>query len=399
MKKIIFIACLLAMLVHISCKHKQVEVKLAPNEYYTCSMDVQVMEKHPGPCPICGMPMIKASFDQDDKNKLHISKAQMKLANIRVDTTRMKEISEEIHVAARVTLNETQTIIISSKVTGRIEWLHVRNPGEMIHKGEVLYEIYSEQLAAAERDYLVALNQVKSGLNGDVNYNQIAEAAANKLLLWGLNQKQINDLTDKPSAPDLIPIYAKESGVISEINIKEGEYAQEGESIYKLNKLSSVWVQGQLYADEGRNIKEGEAVKVRFYDYPSKIFSGKISFISPELSSNSKVNQVRIELINPDFLFKPGMSATVIIQSKSKIAIALPLEAVLQDSKGASVWMQDDNGNFESRMVRTGLRNSNVIEIVDSLRVGEMVVISGAYLIQSEYQFKKGSNPMKGMKM
>ena len=81
------------------------------------------------------------------------------------------------------------------------------------------------------------------------------------------------------------------------------------------------------------------------------------------------------------------------------MAIALPLEAVLQDSKGASVWMQDDNGNFESRMVHTGLRNSNVIEIVDSLRVGEMVVISGAYLIQSEYQFKKGSNPMKGMKM
>ena len=126
---------------------------------------------------------------------------------------------------------------------------------------------------------------------------------------------------------------------------------------------------------------------------------GKVSFISPEMHANSKISPIRVELSNTDYMLKPGMAATVLIQSKTKNAIALPLDAVLQDSKGASIWVQNDKGSFENRMVQTGLRNSDEIEILEGLSEGERVVVSGAYLIQSEYQFKKGSDPMAGMKM
>ena len=396
MKKIVFISfCLLLF----SCKNKKQEERLAPNEYYTCSMDVQVRENHPGPCPICAMPMIKVTDSQDEKNKLRFSQAQMKLANIKVDTVRLTQISEEINVAARISLNESQTSVISSRVEGRIEKLQVRNTGELVNAGDLLYEIYSQDLMAAQRDYLIAANQAKSLPKGEFNYGQIADAAKNKLLLWGMTEKQIDELLSKNNASEVVLVFSKQQGIVTDVNIKEGDYVSQGQSIYKLNRMSSVWVEAQLYADEGRGAKEGESVKIKIYDYPDKNFAGKISFISPELQANSKISSVRIEIPNPGFLFKPGMAATVLIQSKTKNAIALPLDAVLQDSKGASVWVQNDNGSFESRMVRTGLRNSRQIEIVHGLSEGEKVVISGAYLIQSEYEFKKGSDPMAGMKM
>lgn len=397
MKRIFFISICLLLL--FACKNKRQEEKLAANEYYTCSMDPQVRENHAGPCPICGMQMIKATDNQDDKSKLRFSKAEMKLANIKVDTVRLTQISEEVNVAAKISLNETQTSVISSRVEGRIEKLLVRNTGDLIHEGELLYEIYSQDLMAAQRDYLIAVNQAKSISKGDFNYAQISDAAKNKLLLWGMMEKQIEELVSKNSAAEVISVFSKQEGVITEVNVKEGDYVSLGQSIYKLNRLNTVWVEAQLYADEGRQVKEGETVKVKIYDYPDKNFTGRISFISPELKTNSKINPVRVELSNPDFLFKPGMAASVLIQSKTKNAIALPLDAVLQDSRGASIWIQNADCSFENRMVHTGLRNSEQIEIVHGLSEGEIVVISGAYLIQSEYQFKKGSNPMEGMKM
>jgi Cu(I)/Ag(I) efflux system membrane fusion protein len=396
MKHIIFISiCLLIF----SCKNKKPEEQLASNEYYTCSMDPQVMEKHPGPCPICHMEMTKVTFNEGDMSKLRFNKAQMKLANIKVDTARLTQISEEMNVAANVTLDESQTSIISSKVEGRVEKLHIRNTGELIHEGDLLYEIYSQDLIVAERDYLIAMTQMKSLSKGEFNYTQIADAAKNKLLLWGMSEKQITDLLSKNTASEVIPVFSKQAGVVTDVSIKEGDYVSQGQSIYKLNRMSSVWIEAQLYSDEGRYVKEGETVKIKIYDYPDKNFTGKVSFISPELQTNSKISPIRIELPNPDFSFKPGMAAMVLIQSKTKSAIALPLDAVLQDSKGASIWVQNDKGSFENRMVRTGLRNSDQIEILQGLSEGEKVVISGAYLIQSEYQFKKGSDPMAGMKM
>jgi Cu(I)/Ag(I) efflux system membrane fusion protein len=396
MKNMIFISiCLLLF----SCKSKKQEERLASNEYYTCSMDPQVMEKHPGPCPICHMEMTKVTFNEGDMDKLRFSKAQMKLANIKVDTARLTQISEEMNVAAKITLDESQTSIISARVEGRIEKLHIRNTGEKIQKGDLLYEIYSQDLVVAQRDYLVAMAQMNSLSKGEFNYTQIAEAAKNKLLLWGMSEKQIADLLSKNTASDLVSFFSKEDGVITDVSIKEGDYVSQGQNIYKLNRMSTVWVEAQLYSDEGRQVKEGESVKIKIYDYPDKNFAGKVSFISPELQSNSKISPVRIELANPEFLFKPGMAATVLIQSKTKNAIALPLDAVLQDSKGASIWVQDSKGSFENRMVHTGLRNSDQIEILHGLSEGEKVVVSGAYLIQSEYQFKKGSDPMAGMKM
>ena len=93
------------------------------------------------------------------------------------------------------------------------------------------------------------------------------------------------------------------------------------------------------------------------------------------------------------------MQAYITLHGKRKRTLSIPLKAVLQDEKGATVWIKNVKGNFEPRMVEVGIENSDYIEIVNGLKEGEIIVISGAYLLQSEYIFKKGSDPMAGMKM
>ena len=178
----------------------------------------------------------------------------------------------------------------------------------------------------------------------------------------------------------------------------------QGQMIYKLNDLSTIWVEAQSFSTETETFKIGQEVKITFESMPEKTIRAKITFISPELSKNSQINSIRVQLNNEDNQFYPGMIATVTATVSQKYTLTLPLDAVLQEAKGSTVWIQNEAGTFENRMVETGMQNSKQIEILSGIAKGQKVVISGAYLINSEYRLKKGANPMeghdmKGMKM
>ena len=398
MKTKIVVIASIALLALFACKNKHAAHQTT-GEYYTCSMHPQVMEKKPGKCPICQMELIKVLGIKDSTGLIKYSAAQMKLANIKVDTARLTNISEGINVAAKINLNQSENISLSSRVAGRVEKLYFKNAGEYIKQGDLLYEIYSEELAAAQREYLIAQKQSSQMKETEINLTGLAEGAKNKLLLWGMTEAQISQMAQTGKATTLTSVYSAGNGVITEVNIREGDYISQGGTIYKLNTMQTVWVEAQLYAAENGKVHEGENYSIRVFDYPDKMFNAKITFISPEISSQSKILPVRLELSNPGYLFKPGMAATVFIQSKNKKALALPIEAVLQNSSGSVVWIQKPDCSFESRMVKTGISNSRYIEVTEGLKEGDVVVISGAYLIQSDYQFKKGASPMEGMKM
>ena len=89
----------------------------------------------------------------------------------------------------------------------------------------------------------------------------------------------------------------------------------------------------------------------------------------------------------------------VLLKSPQRKTLSLPIDAVIRDGKGATVWIKTANNTFKSLMVQTGLESDDRIEIKSGLTAGDVVVISGAYLLQSEYIFKKGVNPMSGHDM
>jgi membrane fusion protein, copper/silver efflux system len=381
------IAALLIIL--FSCKEKPKE---EPNVFYTCSMDPQVMEKHPGNCPVCKMELTRTVVSDNKDQSIKLSDTQVKLANIQVEEVRLSNVEEGINLRGTVSINENEVNEISSRINGRIERLYFKTSGEPIKVGDHIYDIYSEELQAAIKEYLAAKEKAITIKGSAINFNDIVDAAKEKLILFDLSEKQIENLNLKNSS-DLIPYYSKASGTISDILVKEGNYINEGSDIFKIVDLHTLWIEAEAYPNDMKFIHDGSPAKIKINGFSNEVINGKISFVNPALEKGSKINLVRIEISNADLKYKPGMQALISIISKiQKMAITVPFDAVLHEPKGNIIWIQNKNGGFSPRMVETGIQSGDMVEIKNGLREGEKVVISGAYLLNSEYVLRKGSD-------
>ncbi len=342
---------------------------------------------------------ISKTDHQMSENELHLSDQQIQLGNITVDSVREHALGEEFLITGVVTVNQNQAYSIASRVMGRIEKLYFKNIGEVIRKGDVLYEIYSEELNIAVRELLLAGEKSRSLKNEQVDLKKILESARSKLRLYGLSEAQIKDLEKNSDLGNTIKIYSPISGVITSIDVKEGDYLMEGMSVFHLADLSPLWVEGQLYSGLDDYVKEGMIANISFPGSAKKNVVGKISFINPELSGGSKTNSVRIEITNKDNQLKPGTLAYISVLPHEKTALAVPTNAILRDGKGETIWIKTGENMFKSKMVHTGLEANGYTEIIHGLEQGEQVVVTGAYLLNSEFIFSKGTNPMEGHDM
>jgi Cu(I)/Ag(I) efflux system membrane fusion protein len=143
-------------------------------------------------------------------------------------------------------------------------------------------------------------------------------------------------------------------------------------------------------------VDKNSNVTVRFPDFDSREIRGRIEFVNPEINPDTRINLIRVSIPNPGNQLKPGMPAYVILKSPQRKTLTLPVDAVIRDGKGATVWIQTAKNTFKSIMVQTGMENDDMIEIKSGLSAGDIVVVSGAYLLHSEYIFKKGTDPMAG---
>ena len=399
MKKILFLF-FISVLLFTACNSNKKEEQKESDVFYTCSMDPQIMESKPGKCPICHMELtaVKKSNTQNE-DEIQLSEQQIQLGNIQVDTIRNGAIGDQMVLNATLNSDETKTNIVSARVMGRIDKLYYKNVGDYVPKGVKLFDLYSEELNNAKQEYILALDQQKILDNSIIDFKQLVQSAKNKLLLWGMSEAQITELTKTKKLSALTAFYSSASGYITSLEINEGDYVAEGAAIIKLADLSTLWAEVQVYASQLSMIdRNGEAI-VKIPDMPNKEMKGKIVFENPEISSDTRINLVRVSIPNPDNTLKPGMPAYVTLKSRKRNSLSLPIDAVIRDSKSASVWVKTGTDSFKNKMIETGLETDDRIEIKSGLEEGDIVVISGAYLINSEYIFKRGANPMEGMKM
>lgn len=368
-----------------------------PDEYYTCSMDPQVIENKDGNCPICHMKLIKVKKNNLKAGQIKLSDQQIKLANITYDTLHVLELAKEINLTGKVTFDQNFSDAISSRVQGRIERLAVKNVGDYIGKSQLLYEIYSEDLNATQQEYLLSIQ--------NANSDGLTEVTKNKLLLYGMSESQIERLRLSGMILKTVPVYSSTEGFVSEISVTEGNYVSEGTTLFRFASLNSLWVEAQVYLPYLQFLKEGSEARFFIPAASEEIFEGRIIFIDPQVQSLERFILARFQISNPSRQIKPGMLANITIQTEEKKSWALPLDAIIQDSKGANVWVRNKDGVFENKMVTIGFQNSRQIEITGGLKEGDIVVVTGAYLLNSEYVFKRGANPMEdhkdmpGMKM
>ena len=210
---------------------------------------------------------------------------------------------------------------------------------------------------------------------------------------------QITALEQSRKASYTTAFYSPASGYITQLNVTEGDYTMEGQSMLRLANTSSVWIETQVYSSQLSQINRSSAVTVQIPQLGNKKIDGKIEFASPEINPQTRINLLRVIIPNPGNQLKAGMSAYVYLNRDQKNTVALPIDAVMRNGKLAYVWIKTGNNKFKMQSVTTGAESGNQIEITSGLKAGDVVVTSGAYLLNSEYLLRNGGNSMEGMKM
>lgn len=328
-----------------------------------------------------------------------LNEQQMILGNIQVDTIRNSQISERTMLTATLTIDQTKINTINARVMARIERLYFKNLGDYVRKGDKVMDLYSEELNNAKQEYLLALEKAGTISNPLIDFTAIVQSAKSKLLLWGVTEAQIRELERSNGTSQVTGFISPYSGFITALESREGEYVPEGEMVFKLADLSSLWAEAQVYASRMATVRHIISATVLFPDIPNLEVKGKVEFINPEVTRQTRLALLRVIIPNPGNRLKPGMPAYVYLDGAVSNSLTLPSDAVIRYAHNNIVWVQTAHYTFESRMVTLGLYEKDRVQILSGLKSGDVVVTSGAYLINSESAFKKGGNTMEGMKM
>ncbi len=400
-------------------------------QLYTCGMHPQIIKDKPGDCPICGMklqpirkqPAAGASSAPGER-KVKYYKSTMMLGEIsqtpRQDSMGMDMVPvyegeaesgaisidpmttqnmglrtaivtkgplrRKIRTVGIIEFDETALSEVTTKFKGWIEKLYVDSTGRQVHKGEPLFEIYSPDLYTAQNDYLLA----SKGAGGS------KESSLTKLEYFDVSAEQIAELEKKGHPMKTLSVSAPRDGIVVEKMAVEGQMVDAGMKLYRIADLSTVWVQSQVYEQDLAFIKLGQEAVVSLSYLPDRKFRGRVTYIYPTVDEKTRTAKVRMEFHNPGYFLKPGMFATVQIESQLEAeAVLVPSMAVLRSGEKNTVFIALDGGKFEPRTVTLGARSENeAYQVLSGLEGGERVVTSGQFMLDSESQLREAIQKM-----
>jgi len=372
-------------LLTLQCAQKE---KQAAIDKYTCPMHPQIVQDGPGTCPICGMDLVLSSTMTASDSSIVLNGSQIKLANITTAVAELSDIGLTTIVNGKIVVNEDQTEIVSSRVQGRVEKLFYKETGRSVGKGQPLYEIYSEQLQTLQQEYLLALKQFEE-LKYQ-RYESFVKSAEKKLILLGMTKQQVDQLAKDRRVNSRMTFVSPASGVITRIDVSEGQYVSEGANLYRIEKLDQVWVESELYPSESSLVKLDDKLKVKVSGFADAV-EGRVTFLSPEYRQGTQINIARVLIPNPKQEFIAGMQANIFITHGGKKPIVVPIDAVIRSGEQNHLWIAEDSV-YRFRKVKVGSENAEQIEILEGVEEDESVVVSGAYLLYSELILKKDQN-------
>lgn len=330
-----------------------------------------------------------------NEGELHLSNQQVQLGHILIDTVKEQSLGSELYLTGVLTVNQNNMIVVSSRVIGRIEKLYFKNTGEEILRGQAIYDIYSEDINLALRELKLATEKKKVQKNISIDIDKMISSSRNKLILYGLSESQINDLQKSENLTEVITIKSNVEGIVSDINVKEGDYVMEGGSVIHVADYTSLWAEVGVFSEDIHKIKENMSTFVYFSDNHVQKVEGKVVFVNPELNASTKINNIKIEISNNKKILKPGMQVNVSILIDRFNSIALPTDAIILEEEGSIVWIQTGHNTYKNTMVQTGIESNGYTQILHGLKKGDLAIVSGNYLLQSEYTFKSGNSAMK----
>lgn len=367
------------------------------SEIWTCSMHPQIRKNEPGNCPICGMKLIPMPNSLSDNYVLEMTEEAIKLSDIQ--TTLIKDGSTangKLELSGKILANEEKNASIVTQIPGRIERLFISFKGEQVYKGQKVAEIYSSSLINAQQELLEAKKLENTNPN-------LLEAAKMKLRNWKVSEVQIESILSTRKVIESFPIYAEYSGVVLAKKKAVGDHLKEGDVLFDIQNLNSLWVVFDAFESDISSLKIGNEINFNTPSLPHHEFSAKISFIDPLINPQSRTVAIRAEVNNAKKLLKPEMFVQGIVQlEKSKNStndtpLLVPKTAVLWTGTRSVVYVKVPKTkipSFEFREIQIGETIGSQFIVLNGLVEGEEVVTKGAFVIDAASQLNNRSSMM-----
>ncbi len=407
---LLLIACCLLFIVP-GCNQVNQQNTSSTKDLYTCSMHPQILEDHPGDCPICGMKLIKknatpVALNDIDLETLIKPTNEFVVASLPVTTPQESNINIPIKVYGTIESDTRAMGNISARVSGRIEKLYLRYRFQKVEAGRKVAEIYSPELLTAQENLLFLLKN-------DAENISFISAAKQKLLLLGMSATELNKVirTGKPSYS--VSVYSNYSGhvhdagissnmnkqnmntnevnaapVTQELSLKEGMYVNKGQTLFMIMNHHKAWAALKIFPNQQSAVKKGNRVKIIPETDTTAIVNGTVDFIEPFFRNNSRTLTARVYFQNMDMLII-GSQVTANIYTNNKQGLWLPQTAVLSLGMNEVAFLKSDGG-FIAHKITTGIRTDNNIQVLSGLNTIDTVATNAQYLIDSESFIKAG---------
>ncbi len=414
-------------------------------QWYTCGMHPNVIQKGPGDCPICqmkltplkkesgessegagskerkvlywrapmnpgfisdrpgkspmGMDLVPVYADEDQSASAHtirIDPVTTQNMGIRTAVLKRGPLIKTIRTVGRIDYDEQLVTFVDTKFNGWIEKLYVDETGQHVRQDDPLFDVYSPELYAAQQEYLSAVQNLPRLENSTLqsareDARKMVDAAVIKLKYLDVSDKQIESLKRTGTVEKTLMIHSPATGIVTEKMALEGMYVKPGMRLFTIADLSRVWVYVDVYEYQLPWIHVGQRAAMTLPYIPGEDFVGKVVYIYPYLNEQTRVIKVRLEFENLNLELKPGMYANVRLESQlQRDAILIPREAYIDSGTRQVAFVDLGNGKFLPRDIQVGVEaEGGLVEVLDGLDEGEVVVTSGQFMLDSESKLKE----------
>ena len=273
-------------------------------------------------------------------------------------------------------LSATKTVVISAETAGRIEGINFKD-GQSVGQGMPIVQLDNQQVQAsynsAVTEYHLAqqkYQRAKLLVNEAISKQALAVLAAAVATKQAAVQSELANLNQKQ-------VSAPFAGVLGSFNKQVGDYVKAGDPLVALVNSEQLLANYNLPEKDLPKLKTGQLVKVMTSAYPKKIFYGTVTFISPSVSSDSRMVAVQAEIDNKKGLLSPGMFVHVQQQiGQITAALIIPADAITADIKGYFVYLVDGNKAVK-QYIKTGIHEGANTQVISGLELGQTIVSAG----------------------
>lgn len=326
--------------------------------------------------------------------EVEVPAERLQLLGVRTAELAVRPLVREIRTVGVVSADERKVRRIQSKVSGWVEELFVSFTGEPVRAGEPILAVYSQELLASQREFLISLKATE-GKEPSPFRRELLDSARSRLRLFDVSEQQIEELARTREPRRQVVLHSPINGFVTLKSVLQGSFIAPEMELYTVSDFSRVWVWAEVNEDEIPLIALGQRATIDLSAAPGER-EADVAFLQPTLSTPTRTLRVRFDLDNADGALRPGMYATVRIERPLGDVLALPDEAVIDTGVRRVVFVEVAPGRFQPREVRLGRSGGGYFEVLSGLATGERIVVSSQFLLDSESRLRSAAGPAHG---